>query len=215
MPHTSNTVTFLCSKHNSKEQRPSWEANKPSDSQDYSPHFMKPAGLLMHSQAPAACPVPTPSKNHPVHACPSHFLKINFNISLPAVCTTPVFHYSSKRLATLQGLDTKFYGMSTLHFQWTVKNKHSNRSTVRPIITLRQSCSSFHLCGQNGQNWVCMQATFNSLLREEKEWVYVHKIIHIISLPFFLYICNNKCTDKTVPGKVATTHTEDGHKQDT
>ena len=43
---------------------------------------MQPEGSLPHSQAPATCPYPEHTK--PVHASPSHFLEIHFNIILPS-----------------------------------------------------------------------------------------------------------------------------------
>ena len=40
---------------------------------------MEPEGSLPHSQVPATCPYPDP--DNPVHATPSHFLKIYLKIS--------------------------------------------------------------------------------------------------------------------------------------
>jgi hypothetical protein len=78
-----------------------------------------------------------------------------------------------------------------------VKNKHSNRTTVKPVITLGQSCSKFSLMqaklAELGLHASNIQFTTQ---KEERMSIYVYKIIHIISLPFFLHICNNKCRDK-------------------
>jgi len=46
-------VTYLL---NSNEHSPSWEANRFSTSQENSPHFMEPEGLLPQSQVLATCP---------------------------------------------------------------------------------------------------------------------------------------------------------------
>ena len=46
-----------------------------------SPHFMEPEGSLPRSQQPATCPIL--SHINPVHAIPSYFFKIHFNIIPP------------------------------------------------------------------------------------------------------------------------------------
>ena len=60
---------------NSKEQSPSWEANR-SSVKKFTTFY---GGSSQHSQQPATCFYP---QTNPVHA-PSHFLKIHFNIILP------------------------------------------------------------------------------------------------------------------------------------
>jgi len=145
---------------------------------------MKPAGLLMHSQVPAACPVPILSQIDPVHACPSHFWRLILILSSQQYAQHRISFF--KKGSHLQGLDTKFYGISTLNFHCTVKNKHSNHTTVLFKFALMQANSAK----------LGLHATFNSLYRKKKEWVYVNKIVHIISLVFFLNnISNNKCRD--------------------
>jgi hypothetical protein len=47
------------------EQSPSWEANRFSASQENSPHFMEPEGVLPHSQVPATRPYLELARNSP------------------------------------------------------------------------------------------------------------------------------------------------------
>ena len=178
--------------HNSTGQCPSWEANKPSASQEI-PCIYETCRFInaFTSACCLPCPYPEPDRSSP--CLPITLLEDKFLYYPPSNMHNISISFFKKG-SHLQGLDTKFYGISTLHFHCTVKNKQSNHTTVRPIITLRQSCSSLHRCGQIRQNWVCMQHSI--LYRKKKEWVYVNTIAHIISLVFFLYnICNNKCTD--------------------
>jgi len=61
------------------KQSPSWEANRFSASRRNSPHFVEPTCSLPHLQSPATCPYP---ESGLVHAFPSHFIVIHFNIIL-------------------------------------------------------------------------------------------------------------------------------------
>jgi len=52
---------------------------------------MEPESSLPHSQVPATCPYPEPD---PSSLCPSHFLKIRFNIILPSTPGSPKWSLS-------------------------------------------------------------------------------------------------------------------------
>ena len=76
---TSHTITVLTY---SKEQSPSWEANRFAASQEIPCILWNPK---VHYRI-QKCPPPVPVLNHldPVHTPTSHFLKIHFSIILPS-----------------------------------------------------------------------------------------------------------------------------------
>ena len=53
----------------SMEQSPSWEADRPSASQEIPPHFIEPEDSLPHSQVPVTCPYPGVSS---IQSIPPH-----------------------------------------------------------------------------------------------------------------------------------------------
>jgi hypothetical protein len=71
---------------NYTKQRPSWEANRYSDNQEFFPHSMEAEGSSPHSQALTTCPYPKPAQSGA--RLPSHFLKIHVHIILPPTTTS-------------------------------------------------------------------------------------------------------------------------------
>jgi hypothetical protein len=71
-------LTYLLT--HSMGQSPTWEANRFEASQEIHHILWKPEGSLPHTQVPANCPYPEPTRSSPY----THFLKIHLNIILPS-----------------------------------------------------------------------------------------------------------------------------------
>jgi len=80
------------------EHNPSWETNQPSASQEI-PRILWNLKVHCHVYKHLS-PVPIPNHSNPVHACPSHFFKINFTSILPSMPDLPSCLFTS-------GLPTK------------------------------------------------------------------------------------------------------------
>jgi len=81
------------------ERGTSWEDNRPSVSQEIPRILWNPQVHYRFYKRPP--PVPIPSHNNPVHDSPSHFLKIDFNITLSSTPRVRRIHTQNKRTSKL------------------------------------------------------------------------------------------------------------------
>ena len=123
--------------HYSTDQSPSWNASNSLTYLRNSPNFVEPEGLLPHIQEPATCPY---RKIKPLHALPTYFFKIYFNIILQ---TTPRSNYYYYDVIVLYCFKVHTLHTSISECPWMFIRLEVRSSLSWPILRLCR-----HICGE-------------------------------------------------------------------
>jgi len=107
---------------------------------------MEPEVSFPHSQVPATCPYPEPSRSSPYPTC--HFLKIHLNIILPSTSVSPKAVSfpqvsSPKPCICLSSPPYTLHAPSIYCGRWNDAQRGHNRQTASAVNGMPSSALSF------------------------------------------------------------------------